>query len=117
MKNSLTLAQAHNRVTVLRDEIREHQFKYYVLDNPVITDSEFDGLLRELQSLEDQYPELATPDSPTVLVGGGFSTGFEQRDHLERMMSLDNVFGEDELESWFGRIAKGLPEGQDPEWL
>ena len=117
MKNSLTLAQAQARVTVLRDEIREHQFKYYILDNPVITDSEFDGLLRELQSLEDQYPELATPDSPTVLVGGGFSTGFEQRDHLERMMSLDNVFGEDELESWFGRVTKGLPESQTPEWL
>jgi DNA ligase (NAD+) len=104
-------------VALLRDEIREHQFKYYVLDEPSISDADFDSLLRELSALESSYPELTSADSPTVLVGGGFATGFEQRDHLERMMSLDNAFGEDELTAWFERVEKGLLEGGTPQWL
>jgi len=117
VSESLNLAQATRRVALLRDEIREHQFKYYVLDEPSISDSDFDSLLRELSALESSFPELASADSPTVLVGGGFATGFEQRDHLERMMSLDNAFGEDELTAWFERVEKGLPEGATPQWL
>ena len=117
MSKSLDLAQATRRVALLRDEIREHQFKYYVLDEPSISDADFDSLLRELSALESSYPELTSADSPTVLVGGGFATGFEQRDHLERMMSLDNAFGEDELTAWFERVEKGLLEGGTPQWL
>ncbi|TYQ02679.1 UNVERIFIED_ORG: DNA ligase (NAD+) [Gordonia westfalica J30] len=90
--------------TELAEEIREHQFRYYVKDSPVITDGEFDALLRRLQDLEDRHPELATPDSPTKLVGGGFSTAFSPVDHLERMMSLDNVFDYDEMTSWVERV-------------
>ena len=90
--------------TTLAEEIREHQFRYYVKDAPVISDGEFDALLRRLQDLEERHPELATPDSPTKLVGGGFSTAFSPVDHLERMMSLDNVFDYDEMASWVERV-------------
>ncbi|MFC8315562.1 NAD-dependent DNA ligase LigA [Gordonia sp. NPDC057258] len=91
--------------TALAEEIREHQFRYYVKDAPVITDGEFDQLLRRLQALEDAHPELATADSPTKLVGGGFSTAFSAVDHLERMMSLDNVFDHDEMRAWVDRVV------------
>jgi DNA ligase (NAD+) len=89
----------------LADEVREHQFRYYVRDAPIISDAEFDKLLRALQALEDEHPELRTPDSPTQLVGGaGFATDFTQADHLERMLSLDNVFAPEELAAWADRI-------------
>ena len=104
--------KARHRMTELINEIRDHQFKYYVLDQPTITDAEFDGLLRELQSLEDKNPELREPDSPTQHVGGGFSTQFEQRDHIEKMMSLDNVFDTSELEQWFERVEKEISQPQ-----
>ena len=101
--------------TELAEEIREHQFRYYVKDSPVITDGEFDALLRRLQDLEDRHPELATPDSPTKLVGGGFSTAFSPVDHLERMMSLDNVFDYDEMTSWVERVNSDA--GVEAEFL
>ena len=95
-------------MTELINEIRDHQFKYYVLDQPTITDTEFDDLLRQLQKLEDKNPELRESDSPTLHVGGGFSTQFEQRDHIEKMMSLDNVFDLEELATWFDRVEKEI---------
>ena len=101
-------------MTELINEIRDHQFKYYVLDQPTITDAQFDELLRKLQVLEDKNPELREPDSPTQHVGGGFATQFEQRDHIEKMMSLDNVFDLQELASWFDRVEK---EVSDPMYL
>jgi len=89
----------------LAEEVREHQFRYYVRDAPTITDAEFDKLLRRLEALEEQHPELRTPDSPTQLVGGaGFATDFESAPHLERMLSLDNAFSSDELGAWAGRV-------------
>ena len=89
----------------LADEVREHQFRYYVRDAPIVTDGEFDELLVRLQTLEDQHPELRTPDSPTQLVGGaGFATDFTSAEHLERMLSLDNVFNTDELAAWTTRL-------------
>ena len=99
---------ARHRMTELINEIRDHQFKYYVLDEPSITDAQFDELLKELQQLEDKNPELREADSPTQHVGGGFSTQFEQRDHIEKMMSLDNVFDLEELASWFDRVEKDI---------
>ena len=96
----------------LINEIRDHQFKYYVLDKPTITDSQFDELLKELQKLEDKNPELREADSPTQHVGGGFSTQFEQRDHIEKMMSLDNVFDLEELATWFDRVEKEISAPQ-----
>ncbi len=89
----------------LADEVRGHQFRYYVRDAPVISDADFDSLLRRLTALEDEHPELRTPDSPTQLVGGaGFATDFTSADHLERMLSLDNVFSSEEFDLWSGRV-------------
>ena len=104
--------KARHRMTELINEIRDHQFKYYVLDQPTVSDAQFDELLRELQSLEDKNPELREPDSPTQHVGGGFSTQFEQRDHIEKMMSLDNVFDTEELAQWFDRVEKEMAQPQ-----
>lgn len=85
--------------------MREHQFRYYVRDAPIISDADFDVLLRQLAALEEQHPELRTPDSPTQLVGGaGFVTDFTSAEHLERMLSLDNVFSGDEFDGWAARI-------------
>jgi DNA ligase (NAD+) len=106
--------KARHRMTELINEIRDHQFKYYVLDQPTVSDAQFDELLRELQSLEDKNPELREPDSPTQHVGGGFSTQFEQRDHIEKMMSLDNVFDAQELAQWFDRVEKEI---SGPQYL
>jgi DNA ligase (NAD+) len=97
-----------HEMTELINEIRDHQFKYYVLDQPTITDAQFDELLRKLQVLEEKNPELRESDSPTLHVGGGFSTQFEQRDHIEKMMSLDNVFDLEELATWFDRVEKDI---------
>jgi DNA ligase (NAD+) len=89
----------------LADEVREHQFRYYVRDAPIISDAEFDQLLKRLEALEEQHPELRTPDSPTQLVGGaGFATDFTEAEHLERMLSLDNVFSAEEFELWAARV-------------
>jgi DNA ligase (NAD+) len=99
-------AQASARHAELADEIRGHQYKYYVLDAPVISDAEFDKLLRELEALETEFPELRTPDSPTQNVGGTFSTLFTPVDHIERLMSLDNVFNFDELTAWSERTVR-----------
>lgn len=105
---------ARHRIDELTKEIRDHQFRYYVLDAPTITDAQFDVLLVELKKLEDANPELREADSPTLGIGGGFSTGFEQRDHIEKMMSLDNVFDADELTGWFDRVEK---EANAPTYL
>ena len=109
-------ADLRRRWQELADEVRDHQFRYYVRDSPIVSDAEFDKLLRELQALEDDNPELRTPDSPTQLVGGaGFATDFTSADHLERMLSLDNVFTPDELAAWAGRIKGEI--GDDAHYL
>ena len=100
----------------LADEVREHQFRYYVRDAPIISDAEFDLLLRRLAAIEEQYPELRNPDSPTQIVGGsGFATDFTSADHLERMLSLDNVFSTEEFDLWAGRIRAEV--GSDVPYL
>lgn len=97
---------ARHRMAELTNEIREHQFKYHVLDAPTITDADFDALLRELKALEAANPALREPDSPTLGIGGGFATSFAQHDHIEKMMSLDNAFDTAELGAWFDRVEK-----------
>jgi DNA ligase (NAD+) len=104
--------EARHRIAELTQEIRDHQFKYYVLDAPTISDAQFDALLKELGALEAAHPELLEPDSPSLGIGGGFSTTFDQHDHIEKMMSLDNVFDEDELATWFDRIEKEIAAPQ-----
>jgi DNA ligase (NAD+) len=106
--------QARHRIIELTQEIRDHQFKYYVLDSPSITDAAFDILLKELGALEAKHPELLEPDSPSLGVGGGFATTFDQHDHIEKMMSLDNVFDSEELATWFDRVEK---DSSNPEYL
>lgn len=106
--------QVRHRIAELSEQIRDHQFRYYVMDSPVITDAEFDSLLKELSSLESKYPELREVDSPTQNIGGGVATHFEQHNHREKMMSLDNVFDMDELNSWFEKAEKS---GDISQWL
>src|SRR5690606_31719116 len=90
----------------LAEEIRGHQFAYYVKDAPTISDAEFDELMRRLEELEEQWPELRVPESPTQQVGGTYSTEFAPADHLERMLSLDHVFSEEELLAWAARVER-----------
>ncbi|HEY0808026.1 MAG TPA: NAD-dependent DNA ligase LigA, partial [Pseudonocardiaceae bacterium] len=96
------------RYAVLAEDLRGHQFRYYILDAPTISDGEFDTLLRELEAIEAAHPSLVTPESPSQRVGGTFSTEFTAHDHLERMLSLDNVFGTDELHNWWDRVEKSI---------
>ena len=107
-------SQIRHKIQELSESIKDHQFKYYVLDNPAISDAQFDKLWKELIDLEKKYPQYKLPDSPTSDVGGGFATHFEQHDHIEKMMSLDNVFDADELDAWFDRIEK---TGAKNTWL
>ncbi len=109
-------AALRRRWLELADEVRDHQFRYYVKDAPIISDAEFDTLLRELEALENDHPELRTPDSPTQQVGGaGFATEFTSAEHLERMLSLDNAFTPEELAAWAGRIKGEI--GDDAHYL
>lgn len=99
------------RIAKLREEINYHNYLYHVLDSPVISDAEYDALVRELQALEAAHPELITPDSPTQRVGGEPLDKFEKVHHPEPVLSLDNAFDADEVRAWEGRIRKLLPEG------
>ena len=93
----------------LADEVREHQFRYYVRDAPIISDADFDQLFNALLALEEAHPELRTADSPSQLVGGaGFTTDFAPAAHLERMLSLDDVFSLDELLAWEARVRNEI---------
>ena len=97
---------ARERHRELSEEIEDARWRYYVLDDPTLSDAEFDVRLRELEALEEQFPELRTPDSPTQKVGGAVSTEFTAVDHLQRMESLDNAFSIEELEGWYARILR-----------
>lgn len=97
------LRQQHKQ---LAETIDEHRQRYHRDDAPVISDAEYDQLMRELESLEEQLPELRTPDSPTQQVGGAISSTFESYKHRERLLSLDNAFNSDELAAWYGRLLK-----------
>lgn len=94
-----------NRIKFLRDELNKYAYNYYVLDNPLVSDYEYDKLFTELKELENAHPELITPDSPTQRVGG-ISTGFEEYKHKYRLYSLDNTYNDDELRKWYERIQK-----------
>ena len=107
-------AQIRHQIQELSEDIRDHQFKYYVLDAPTITDAAFDKLWNQLLALESEYPQYKLESSPTLEVGGGFATAFTQHDHIQKMMSLDNVFDGDELTTWFDRIEKA---GVKNNWL
>lgn len=98
--------EARERHRELSEQVDDARWRYYVLDDPTLSDADFDVRLRELESLEDRFPELRTPDSPTQKVGGAVSTEFTAVDHLQRMESLDNAFTYDELEGWYARLQR-----------
>jgi DNA ligase (NAD+) len=98
--------QARQRHKELAEVIDEHRTRYYLDDAPTVSDAEYDQLMRELEGLEDQFPELRTPDSPTQSVGGYASSTFESYQHRERLLSLDNAFSFDELDAWHARLLK-----------
>ncbi|MGW7043815.1 NAD-dependent DNA ligase LigA [Streptomyces avermitilis] len=101
-------AEAREKHAQLAEQIEEHRFRYYVKDAPVVSDAEFDTLLRSLEALEEEYPELRTPDSPTQKVAGAYETEFTAVQHRERMLSLDNAFDDLGLAAWAERVAKDV---------
>ncbi|HIC89957.1 MAG TPA: NAD-dependent DNA ligase LigA [Anaerolineae bacterium] len=103
--------EIEERARRLRAAVNYHNYRYYVLDAPVISDAEYDALFRELVRLEEAYPELRTPDSPTQRVGGAPAERFAKVTHPVPMLSLGNAFGPDELRAWRDRISRLLPEG------
>jgi DNA ligase (NAD+) len=105
---TLVPAEARERHAQLAEQIEEHRARYYGQDAPVISDAEFDTLLRSLEALEDEYPELRTPDSPTQKVAVEYETDLAAVEHRERMLSLDNVFDDAGLEAWAVRVAKDV---------
>ncbi|MFF4751948.1 NAD-dependent DNA ligase LigA [Streptomyces sp. NPDC002514] len=109
-------AEAREQHARLAEQIEEHRFRYYVKDAPVVSDAEFDRLLRSLEALEAEYPELRTPDSPTQKVSGSYATEFTAVEHRERMLSLDNTFNDEELATWADRIHRELGD-QDYHFL
>ncbi|MGA7523028.1 MAG: NAD-dependent DNA ligase LigA [Acidobacteriaceae bacterium] len=109
--SSAAETDAAKKVALLRDKIRHHERLYYVLDQPAISDAEFDDLMRELQRLEREHPALVTPDSPTQRVGGKPKEGFPKVAHSRPMLSIDNVTSEEELREWDRRVHALAGEG------
>ncbi|MDP9343217.1 MAG: NAD-dependent DNA ligase LigA [Actinomycetota bacterium] len=105
------LAEAKRRVEELREQINHHAYRYYVLDDPEVSDAEYDELVRELQALENEFPELITPDSPTQRVGISPADLFAPVTHATPMLSLDNAFSREELEAWGRRVERIVGEG------
>ncbi len=103
-----TPTSAAQRVAALREQLHDYSHRYYVLDDPTVPDVEYDRLFAELAALEQDYPELQSPDSPTARVGGAPLSAFESAEHLVPMLSLDNVFDEEQLQEFFQRINKRL---------
>ncbi len=111
-------AATMRRIEELRNLVRHHEYRYYVLDSPEISDAEYDALYRELQDLEEAHPELVTPDSPTQRVGGEPLAGFTEVRHGEPMLSLANARNEEELAAWHARTVRLAQEaGADPSAL
>ena len=99
-------AEAREEHARISQELDEHSYRYYILNAPTASDAEYDALMRRLQALEAEFPELRTPSSPTQRVAGTYSTLFTPVDHLERMLSLDNAFSTDELTAWAHRVER-----------
>jgi len=104
------------KIETLREKVRYHEYRYYVLDDPEISDAEFDKLMEQLKKLETEHPDLVTPDSPTQRVGGKPREGFVKVRHSSPMLSLDNTYSEDELRSWERRVHE-LSGSKDVEYM
>ena len=114
MSDRATPDDARQRHASLAQEVEELAYRYYVLAQPTASDADYDDKMRELSALEDDWPELRTPDSPTQKVMESLSTDFAPAAHLERMLSLDNVFSEEEFAAWAQRATREVPV---PGWL
>src|SRR5512142_332709 len=112
----MTLQEAKARHAQLIEEIRQHDYAYYVLAQPSISDQEYDRLYHELIDLETQFPQLITPESPTQRVGGQPLKEFKPVRHLQPMLSLDNTYSQEELREFVNRLKRLLP-GEEMEWV
>ena len=106
-----------SEIEKLRDELREHDRRYYLLDSPKISDTEYDMLMRKLKDLEERWPEAVSPDSPTQRVGGRAAADFKPVRHAAPMLSLDNVYNEEEFNAWNARLEKLLPANERPVFI
>lgn len=109
--------EASERLAKLREQLQKYAYEYYVLDDPSMDDAVYDGLMSELKKLEEAYPELITPDSPTQRVGGKVLDGFKSLEHRQRMLSLNDAFDESEIDAWVTRIFKLLPPDTSLEFF
>src|SRR5262249_23865664 len=104
----VTKSEAKARIATLSEQIREHDHRYYVLDQPTISDAGYDKLLRELKTLEEEHPDLRLADSPTQRVAGGLREGFKKVRHLRPMLSLDSLMDEADVREFDERVKRGL---------
>jgi DNA ligase (NAD+) len=112
------VSQASERIEQLRRQINYHNYRYHVLDDPVVSDAEYDALMDELRALEEAHPELVTPDSPTQRVGGQPAEGFVKVEHPAPILSLDKASSGEEIRAWWERVSKFLPAGApSPAWV
>ncbi|WP_341465106.1 NAD-dependent DNA ligase LigA [Acidaminococcus fermentans] len=114
---SMTKEQASARIDELRAIMKKNSYLYYVQDNPIITDAEYDAMMRELKELEAQYPELVTPDSPSQHVGGYAKPGFTEVKHMTPLLSLANAFSPEEMEEFDRRVHEGLPKDAKVQYV
>jgi DNA ligase (NAD+) len=105
------LARAKVRVEELREQLNFHSYRYHVMDDPEVSDAEYDELMNELRDLEERFPELVTPDSPTQRIGATPTDLFAPVEHRSPMLSLDNAFAREELEAWAARVERGVGSG------
>ncbi|MDD5115500.1 MAG: NAD-dependent DNA ligase LigA [Candidatus Omnitrophica bacterium] len=106
-----------NKIELIREKIREHDYSYYVLSQPIVSDKEYDDLMLELKALEDKYPKLRADDSPTQRLSSGISPGFKTVRHEAGMFSLDNTYSIEELSAWDERVRKSLPGNSACEYV
>src|SRR5687768_16435221 len=113
MSDQAAHVKVRDQADDLRQQLNYHNYRYYVLDQPAISDAEYDRMFHELRMLEEEYPELVTPESPTQRVGADIATTFAPVNHRAPMLSLANAFGEQELQEWDLRVKRFL--GMNPE--
>jgi DNA ligase (NAD+) len=110
----MSQGKVSERIAQLRDEINYHNHRYYVLNDPVVSDAEYDRLMDALRELEAEYPELITPDSPTQRVGTEPAEGFVKVEHPAPILSLDKATSGEEIRAWWERVSKALPADLAP---
>src|SRR3989338_976565 len=110
-------AQAKKEIERLREQIRHHDYLYYVLSHPELSDKEYDDLMRRLKDSEEEYPQFKTDNSPTVRISGGILEGFKTVKHKQKMLSLDNSYSFEELRDWDERVHKGLGRSEKVEYV